>query len=183
MAMTVNSLNTYDCDDLTDHECETDYSVYENKTGLAEDMKFLASMPELCDITFLIGETREPSQNVSGSSQPSSNYSGGNSSTTVEGSSTITAVESSEYTITRERPPLKHSKSKKIKETSKDNKLKLFLKRSSEPLLNGLPFNQQQPSVQTHQTMIIEEFEPDVFRQLIEYIHTGCVTLQARTLL
>lgn len=40
-----------------------------------------------------------------------------------------------------------------------------------------------QPAVQTHQTMIIEEFEPDVFRQLIEYIHTGCVTLQARTLL
>ncbi|UXI22946.1 gamma-glutamyltranspeptidase 1-like [Sarcoptes scabiei] len=39
------------------------------------------------------------------------------------------------------------------------------------------------PSVQTHQTMIIEEFEPDVFRQLIEYIHTGCVILQARTLL
>lgn len=32
-------------------------------------------------------------------------------------------------------------------------------------------------------TMIIEEFEPDVFRQLIEYIHTGCVLLQARTLL
>lgn len=40
---------------------------------------------------------------------------------------------------------------------------------------------QIQPPV--HQTMIIEEFEPDVFRQLIEYIHTGCVTLQARTLL
>ncbi|GFX22718.1 transposable element Tc1 transposase [Trichonephila clavipes] len=34
-----------------------------------------------------------------------------------------------------------------------------------------------------HQTLIVEEFEPDVFRQLIEYIHTGCVTLQARTLL
>lgn len=34
-----------------------------------------------------------------------------------------------------------------------------------------------------HQTLIIEEFEPDVFRQLIEYIHTGCVTLQPRTLL
>ncbi len=29
----------------------------------------------------------------------------------------------------------------------------------------------------------MEEFEPDVFRQLIEYIHTGCVTLQPRTLL
>lgn len=47
-------------DELIDHEYETDYSVYENKTGLAEDMKFLASMPELCDVTFLVGETREP---------------------------------------------------------------------------------------------------------------------------
>lgn len=34
-----------------------------------------------------------------------------------------------------------------------------------------------------HQTLIIEEFEPDVFRQLIEYIHTGQVCLQPRTLL
>lgn len=40
-----------------------------------------------------------------------------------------------------------------------------------------------QPNSQQHQTLIIEEFEPDVFRQLIEYIHTGCVTLQPRTLL
>lgn len=47
-------------DELIDHEYETDYSVYENKSGLADDMKFLASMPELCDITFLVGETREP---------------------------------------------------------------------------------------------------------------------------
>src|SRR6218665_1448513 len=31
--------------------------------------------------------------------------------------------------------------------------------------------------------MIIEEFEPDVFRQLIEFIHIGSVMLQARTLL
>ena len=61
---------------------------------------------------------------------------------------------------------------------------------------------------QHHQTLIIEEFEPgiiikkilnikflfnyfyrffpffkDVFRQMIEYSHTGCVTLQPRTLL
>lgn len=32
----------------------------------------------------------------------------------------------------------------KKKESPKDTKLKLFLKRSSEPILNGLPFNQQQ---------------------------------------
>ena len=52
-----------------------DTSIFENKAGLAEvsklyrerwwrhacqDMRFLASIPELCDITFLVGETREP---------------------------------------------------------------------------------------------------------------------------
>ena len=37
-----------------------DTSVFENKAGLSDDMRFLASMPELCDVTFLVGETREP---------------------------------------------------------------------------------------------------------------------------
>ena len=37
-----------------------DTAIFENKTGLSEDMKFLASMPEMCDVTFLVGETREP---------------------------------------------------------------------------------------------------------------------------
>ena len=37
-----------------------DIAIFENKTGLSEDMKFLASMPELCDVTFLVGDTREP---------------------------------------------------------------------------------------------------------------------------
>lgn len=41
-------------------DAEPDLSIFENKSGLAEDMKFLASMPELCDVTFLVGETREP---------------------------------------------------------------------------------------------------------------------------
>lgn len=35
-------------------------TLFENKSGLADDLKFLASMPELCDVTFLVGETREP---------------------------------------------------------------------------------------------------------------------------
>jgi hypothetical protein len=41
-------------------DSEPDYTIFENKTGLAEDLKFLASMPELCDVTFLVGDTREP---------------------------------------------------------------------------------------------------------------------------
>ena len=31
--------------------------------------------------------------------------------------------------------------------------------------------------------MVIQEFDPEVFKQLVEYIHTGSVTLQSRTLL
>ena len=85
------------------------------------------------------------------------------------------------------KPPKKEESRKK--ELSKgENKIKAFIKRSSEPLLNmhmmvgsNVQHTQQVPS--SHQTLIIEEFEPDVFRQLIEYTHTGCVTLQPRTLL
>ena len=76
---------------------------------------------------------------------------------------------------------------KKKDSVKSENKFKAFIKRSSEPLLNmhghGSNTQQNQPSQNQHQTLIIEEFEPDVFRQLIEYIHTGCVTLQPRTLL
>ncbi|CAH2234470.1 jg1612 [Pararge aegeria aegeria] len=82
------------------------------------------------------------------------------------------------------------SPQRKKEPAPRENKLRLFLKRSSEPLLNlqnaaqqRSTFAQQLAPIQEHQTLIIEEFEPDVFRQLIEYIHTGCVTLQPRTLL
>ncbi|XP_046919825.2 serine-enriched protein isoform X1 [Dermatophagoides farinae] len=176
-----NDIGTFDFDinfDSDEAEDIIDYSIYENRTGLAEDMKFLASMPELCDITFLVGEkSREPVCGVkavlASRSRVFHKLLYGQKQPTV----------SNHHQHHHHHHHGKEEKSNKRKESQRDTKLKLFLKRSSEPILNGLPFNQQQPIVQTHQTMIIEEFEPDVFRQLIEYIHTGCVTLQARTLL
>lgn len=33
---------------------------FDNRAGLAHDLGFLASMPELCDVTFLVGEDRQP---------------------------------------------------------------------------------------------------------------------------
>ena len=39
---------------------QDDFSIFENMDGLSDDMRFLASMPELCDVTFLVGDTREP---------------------------------------------------------------------------------------------------------------------------
>ncbi|CAK1556410.1 unnamed protein product [Leptosia nina] len=138
-------------------EAEPDLSTFENKSGLAEDMKFLASMPELCDVTFLVGDTREP----------------------VCAVKAVLAARSRVFQKMLYQAP---SPQRKKESAPRENKLRLFLKRSSEPLLN-LQNAAQQPSSQQHQTLIIEEFEPDVFRQLIEYIHTGCVTLQPRTLL
>ncbi|XP_011162991.1 serine-enriched protein isoform X3 [Solenopsis invicta] len=136
---------------------EDDYSTFENKTGLAEDMKFLASMPELCDVTFLVGDTREPVCAVK---------------------AVLAARSKVFYRMLFETA----SPQRKRPTPAKENKIRLFLKRSSEPLLN-LQNAAQQPQSHQHHTLIIEEFEPDVFRQLIEYIHTGCVTLQPRTLL
>ncbi|XP_076240232.1 uncharacterized protein LOC143182839 isoform X2 [Calliopsis andreniformis] len=147
---------------------ESDYSIFENKTGLAEDMKFLASMPELCDVTFLVGETREP----------------------VCAVKAVLAARSRVFHKMLYQAP---SPQRKKEPTSRENKIRLFLKRSSEPLLNlqnaaqqRSGFTQQLAPIQEpnqHHTLIVEEFEPDVFRQLIQYIHTGCVTLQPRTLL
>ncbi|XP_018907749.1 serine-enriched protein isoform X2 [Bemisia tabaci] len=135
-------------------EDESDLSKFENKSGLAEDMKFLASMPELCDITFLVGDSREPVCAVK---------------------AVLAARSRVFYKILYQAPSPQRKK-------DSTEKLRLFLKRRSEPLLNSQS-STSQPQPHQHQTQIIEEFEPDVFRQLIEYIHTGCVTLQPRTLL
>lgn len=34
--------------------------TFDNRSGLAHDLGFLAAMPELCDVTFLAGEERQP---------------------------------------------------------------------------------------------------------------------------
>lgn len=45
-----------------DHESSEEESSFnfDNRAGLAHDLGFLASMPELCDVTFLVGEDRQP---------------------------------------------------------------------------------------------------------------------------
>ena len=35
-------------------------NMYINKEGLVHDLKALSTMPELCDVTFLVGEDRQP---------------------------------------------------------------------------------------------------------------------------
>lgn len=92
-------------------DAEPDLSTFENKSGLAEDMKFLASMPELCDVTFLVGETREP----------------------VCAVKAVLAARSRVFQKMLYQAP---SPQRKKEPPPRENKLRLFLKRSSEPLLN-----------------------------------------------
>lgn len=47
----------------------------------------------------------------------------------------------------------------------------------------GTVTSASQTGVTSPTVIVIEEFDADVFRQLVEYVHTGCVILQPRTLL
>ena len=89
---------------------DDDTSIFENKSGLAEDMRFLASMPELCDVTFLVGDTREPV-------------------------CAVKAVLCARSRVFHNMLCAKREEPKKKEPTKHESKLKAFIKRSSEPLL------------------------------------------------
>lgn len=44
---------------IEENEEEPTFS-FDNRAGLAHDLSFLAGLPELCDVTFLVGEDRHP---------------------------------------------------------------------------------------------------------------------------
>lgn len=112
-------------------------STFENKSGLADDMKFLASMPELCDVTFLVGETREPVCAVKVSVAQYCNF--------VDcilycflPLPLFKAILAARSRIFHKLLYHQASPQRKMPNPppTRENKLRLFLKRSSEPLLN-----------------------------------------------
>lgn len=112
--------------------------IYHNRESLAHDLNFLAVMPELCDVTFLVGEERQP----------------------VCGVKAIMAARSWVF-----RKQLYHDSQGK-------KQSKKLLKKKSEGSLD-----------RSQQMLIINDFDPEAFKQLVEYIHTGTVMLQAHTIL
>lgn len=118
---------------------EETYFPYQNRESLAHDLTFLAVMPEMCDVTFLVGEERQP----------------------VCGVKAIMAARSWVFRkqLYRESDGKKH--------------FKKLLKKKSEGNMDVYDLN----------TVVVSEFDTEVFKQLVEYIHTGTVMLQARTIL
>ncbi|XP_033639645.1 uncharacterized protein LOC117300075 [Asterias rubens] len=136
-------------------------NFFENKLGLAEDLKFISRMPELCDVTFLVGDRREP----------------------VCAVRAILAARSRVFhkllytgTVTPSSSPRRRANSM---ESRFARKTVSFLTRSKS---NGDPDGVNSAS-KCPRTVIIEEFEPTVFYKLVEYCHTGCVVLNADTVL
>lgn len=114
-------------------------STFENKSGLAEDLKFLASMPELCDVTFLVGETREPVCAVKvtiNNINKQSKYRNSFSAVSVYSPQAILAARSRIFHKLLYQQASPQRKNQPNPPPVRENKLRLFLKRSSEPLLN-----------------------------------------------
>ncbi|XP_003725284.1 serine-enriched protein [Strongylocentrotus purpuratus] len=130
--------------------------VFENKLGVAEDLRYLSHMPELCDVTFLVGETREPICAVRA----------------------ILAARSRIfhkllYSAARGTP-----RKKNVSTTDKLGKrVSQMIRRSS------IDLGEDYSALSGPRTIVIEEFDPSVFHQLIQYCHTGCVTLKPKIVL
>ncbi|KAJ8024555.1 Serine-enriched protein [Holothuria leucospilota] len=131
-------------------------AVLDNKLGLAEDLGFLSRMPELCDVTFLVGEKKEPI-------------------------GAVRAILATRSRIFHKILYSHHSNNSpgKIQNSPDNRKLPKKVSR----LIRRNSFDAKDFDVSRPRTIVVEEFEPSVFRQLIDYCHTGCVTLKPRTIL
>ena len=133
---------------------EADLSVFENKSGLAEDLKFLASMPELCDvykkkvefslfhfshIFFLLlnicrlHSSQEIRASPSAPLRPSWPPEAGNFLLEII---LLSIILISLFRVFQKMLYTAPSPQRKKEPSTGPNKLRLFLKRSSEPLLN-----------------------------------------------
>lgn len=124
----------YPIESLSQDESE---STFENKSGLADDLKFLASMPELCDVTFLVGETREPVCAVKVIRNRTQRLNVKGKNWTLYLSQAILAARSRIFhKLLYQQQASPQRKNQPNPPPVSQNKLRLFLKRSSEPLLN-----------------------------------------------
>ena len=121
-------------------------NTFDNKSGLSDDLAFLTSMPEFCDVTFLAGDPGEPVQAVRAILAARSRVLKGILLDAAHGTSD---------------PSLKSKSNKKKSKKGKQRK-------SMADLALSIP---------------MRDFDPDTFRELIQYLHTGKCLFQPSTVI
>eukprot|EP00117_Sycon_ciliatum_P024247 scpid46046/ scgid4685/ Serine-enriched protein len=147
----------------------------ENKQALADDLRLLASLPELCDVTFLVGEERQPICGVRAILAARSRV----MRKLLLGDQQFPSMINTQSKVTGGKNHKENGEQSGL--TKSKTKSKLFAGKSTD----NSPSIQRSgsPSLQFPNGITVAEFEPEVFKQLIEYLHTGSCHLQARTLL
>ena len=120
-------------------------NTFDNKSGLSDDLAFLTSMPEFCDVTFLAGDPGEPVQAVRAILAARSRVLKGILLEAAHGTSD---------------PSKGNKKKKKIKKGKQ--------RKSTADLALSIP---------------MRDFDPDTFRELIQYLHTGKCLFQPSTVI
>ncbi|XP_023340710.1 serine-enriched protein, partial [Eurytemora carolleeae] len=139
-----------------------DTAMFRDETGLMADLGFLSHLPELCDVTFMVGVEKE----------------------LVCAVRAVLAARSPVFyrQLYQEPPRNTEKRSPGLTDRLRARKnvaTARLIKRISTPLL-GSPY--QNSSVPCHVTVRVDMFESDVFRQLMEFAHTGRIDLQPRTI-
>ncbi|XP_076106090.1 serine-enriched protein-like [Mytilus galloprovincialis] len=132
-------------------EEESQLMVLKDKQALCEDLKYILSVPDLCDITFLVGPEQYP----------------------IHGLRAILTSRSRLFYM------MILAKEKEIKIQASQKKIG-FLKKLKEirKLLTSKPsYQTSESSISRKLTIVLEEFKPSVFERLVRYIHCGMVSV------
>ncbi|XP_064648492.1 serine-enriched protein-like [Lineus longissimus] len=146
-----------DCSSPRPSDCDNNAFVFDDKDGLVDDIQLLLTMPEYCDVLFTVGPEKEH----------------------VYGVKAILAARSRLFHQQLHTPSCLGANTRRRRTSIGDN-IKGTLKNIS---VSRRASNTGTDSVDPlvagrYHTIVVEEFEPDVFRKLMEFIHCGrlCIT-------
>ncbi|XP_052074062.1 serine-enriched protein-like [Mytilus californianus] len=136
------------------NEEESKLMVLKDKHALCEDLKYILSVPDLCDVTFLVGQEQYP----------------------VHGLRAILASRSRIFYL------MILAKEKEIKIQDSQKKIGFMKKlKQIRKLLISKPSHKTLKSLPTKLTISVEEYEVSVFERLLRYIHCGVVSVDVFT--
>lgn len=127
--------------------------LFKDRQGLTEDLKYVISVPELCDVTFLVGQDRVP----------------------VYGVRAVLATRSRMFyqMILAKQAEMKSNVQKKSLIQRTARKIYKFLSNNDSI--------QRQSDFIPKVTIVIEDFDARVFERVIRYVHSGIVAVDVQS--